>query len=280
MPFFTARSLQEKVIVITGASSGIGAATATACARAGMRVVLAGRRAALLAEQVARIEAEVGTGRALAVGCDVIREAQVRALFEQTRHAFGRIDAVLANAGYGLERPVLQTGEAEHRAIFECNYFGTVRTLQLAWPHLKAAPEGLRHLLVTSSILSEIAPATLGAYAATKAAQDALACALRVELRQAGGQVTSIHPATTRTEFFEQADRRSGGDGQVHLPWMAQSPEHVAGRIVAVLRRPRPEVWPLPGGRWAVALATAFPRLSLKFLTRGVGGYRPPAEVD
>lgn len=256
-----ARNLRDKVIVITGASSGIGAATALACARAGMHVTVAARREEKLHALAAAIE-KIGR-RALPLACDVDSDDDVRRLFEQSWATFGRLDAAFANAGYGLCAAVLDTSDAQHRAIFETNYFGTVRTLRAATPDLRRTPDGLKHLLICSSAASEVGLPMFGAYAATKAAQDSIAGALRAELAHERIDVTSIHPVGTRTEFFDVAGRlggRSLGDSTNTPSFMAQTPEQVARKIVAAIRRPRPEVWPRPSVRLGVAFATAFPR--------------------
>lgn len=257
-------------MVITGASAGIGAATALACARAGMDVVLGARRRDRLDAVAQQIEA-IGR-RAVPVTCDVARDADVAALFEQALGAFGRVDALFANAGHGLCAPVLSMTDAQHREIFEVNYFGTVRTLQAGTPAMRQADGGLRHIVVCSSVASEIALPDHGAYAATKAAQDAVAGALRAELAAEGFVVTTVHPVGTRTEFSAVVGRRSGreiADATPNTPaFLAQSAETVARAVVRSLRRPRPEVWPMPAARYALAMTTACPRLAAWMMRR------------
>ena len=255
------RDLTGKVILITGASSGIGAATALACADRGMHVSLAARSEVKLKE-IARQAAARGV-RAHFYTCDVDDDVQVRKLFADAWERFGRLDAAFANAGYGLHKSVLDTTDAEHRAIFETNYFGTVRTIHAAVPRLQKTADGLKHLLICSSAASEIALPMYGAYAATKAAQDALGGALRAELAQTGVKVTTVHPVGTRTEFFDAASSRSGSTYQAGTPGgLMQSADDVADAVVASLRRPRPEAWPMPAARLGLALTTAMPRVA------------------
>ncbi|HEX7009550.1 MAG TPA: SDR family NAD(P)-dependent oxidoreductase [Phycisphaeraceae bacterium] len=270
-----ARDLKDKVILITGASAGIGAATAVACAQAGMHVTLAARRQDRLRDVAERIEA-LGQ-RALPVACDVARDEDMQRLFESSWQAFGRLDALFANAGYGLCAAVMDTPDDQHRAIFETNYFGTVRCLRHALPQLRATPDGLRHLLICSSSLSEIGLPMYGAYSATKAAQDALASALRGELAHEGVAVTSVHPAGTRTEFFEVAGGPLGVSNTP--PMMMQSPQRVAACIVRALRRPRAEVWPLPIVRLLMALSTAAPSLAAWAMRYYAARYRKEMAV-
>ena len=185
--------LTGHVIVITGASSGIGAALAVEAAGAGMNVVLAARRADRLdqvAEQVRRTGAE-----ALVVPTDVSRDDDVARLVERTVEHFGRLDVMCANAGYGFRAAVADLDPDMHRAVFETNYFGTVRCVQQAIPVMKRQQSG--HIMIVSSIVGRIGLPMYAAYSATKAAQAAFAMALRVELERYG-----IHADTV----YEQID--------------------------------------------------------------------------
>lgn len=265
------RDLTDKLIVITGASSGIGAATGLACASAGMDVVLAARRVDKL-EAVADQVRGLGR-RALAVVCDVTRDQDVAALFQHAMETFGRVDAAFANAGYGLFGSVMETDLQAHRDIFETNYYGTLRTVRQAVPYIQKTDGGLRHLLICSSVASEIGVPQFGAYCATKAAQDSVAGAMRAELADQGITVTSVHPVGTTTEFGERArefslDKRAAERGSNTPKALTQTAEHVAERIVRCLRRPRPEVWPSPVSRYAVAAATASPRFAAWIMRR------------
>ncbi len=264
------RSLQDKVIVITGASSGIGAQTARACARAGMHVVLAARREEKLAEVAAGVRA---LGReAVPVVCDVTRDEDLVRLFEQAMTRLGRVDAIFSNAGYGLYASVLDTTPQQMEAIFQTNYFASVRTVQLGMSALRATASsgGLGHVLICSSAASEIAPPMYGAYAATKAAQDAIACAMRAELAGEGIVVTSIHPIGTESEFSDKVREVSARPAAAAgtPPMFKQSGEHVARCIVRALRKPRAEVWPHRGARLLLALFTACPGLAAWFTRR------------
>ena len=266
-----ARDLSGRTLVVTGASSGIGAAVAEAAGAAGMKVALNARRAEKLDAVAGRVRA--AGGEALAVPGDVTREADVRRLFEEAAAAFGGVDAALANAGYGVEKRFDATSMEEHRAVFEANYFGTLLTLRAGLDAVRSKPEGLRHLLVTSSCVSELGPPRYGAYAATKAAQDAVAQALRAEVAGEGVSVTTIHPVGTKTEFFDTAARHAGKGrtgADTNTPDLfTQTPEHVARRVVAALRKPVAEVWPSRSARFAFAAATALPGLTAWGLARG-----------
>ena len=253
------RDLRNKSIVITGASSGIGADAAVACAAAGMDVVLGARREEKLEAVAARVR-DHGR-RAVFVRCDVTRDEDVRVLFDRAWNEFGRVDALFANAGFGLVFPLLDTPTDRHREMFEVNYWGTVRTLEAGVPMLEKTDDGLKHALICSSAASEIGLPRNGPYAATKAAQDGIASALRGELHDRGVSVTSVHPVGTKTDFFDTAAARSDRDrGERNTPpGLMQSGEHVARTIVHALRKPKPEVWPSVPARFGLALCTAWP---------------------
>ena len=229
-----ARHLQDKVILITGGSSGIGAATAVACARAGMHVSLVARRADKL-EAVAKEVSALGR-KAQFFTANVSRSADMKAAVAACWQTFGRLDAVFANAGYGLFEEVMKTRDDQARAMFDTNYFGTVYSVEAALPRLNETISGLRHVLICSSAASEIGVPMLGVYSATKAAQDSIACAMRAELHGQNIAVTSVHPIGTQTPFMDVA----GGGGKDNTPAMfQQSAARVAKCVVKSLRRPQ-----------------------------------------
>lgn len=259
-----ARDLSNRVIVVTGASSGIGEATALACAQAGMDVVIAARREQRLADLAERIR-QSGR-RALPVVCDVDQDQDVAHLFQETQKEFGRLDCMFANAGRGLMAPVMDTSVEMFKNLFDTNFLGTIRCIQAAISAMRQSPDGSRgrHILICSSCVSEISLPNYGAYAATKAAQDSVAQSLRAELAEEGIYVSSVHPVTTRTEFFDRAKEQSPLDSKTHQPLrlFTQNADHVAQRIVRCLRKPCPEVWPHRPTRYALAFLTAFPSIT------------------
>jgi len=268
------RDLTDKVILITGASSGIGAATAMACARAGMRVSLVARRADKL-EATARAIAPLGHEPHV-FAADVGDAVQLQQAVDDCWETFGRLDAVFANAGYGQLVRVVEMTDADERAMFETNYFGTSLTLRLAVPRLRATPDGLRHVLVCSSAASEIGVPMLGVYSATKAAQDSIASAMRAELYDEGFSVTSVHPIGTKTDFMAVA-----GDAEIDNTPAAfqQTPEYVARCVVRALKRPKPEVWPSVMTRVALAMGTLCPRFAAWVMRRHYRKIAPKAKA-
>jgi NADP-dependent 3-hydroxy acid dehydrogenase YdfG len=190
----------DPVLLITGASSGIGAATARAAAGS-YRLVLAARRE----EELRELAAELGGAeRALAVPCDVTEWDQVQALTATALEHFGRIDAVFANAGFGASRGFLEESVEHWRSMILTNVYGVALTIRATLPHLLERGEG--HFLITSSVAGRRAlPGSL--YSATKWAATAIGESLRAELRQMHDnkaiRVTLIEPGMTDTPFFD-----------------------------------------------------------------------------
>lgn len=191
---------EDPVFLITGASSGIGAAAARAAAPS-YRLVLAARRL----DQLEGLAEELGgPERALAVRCDVTEWDEVEAMAASALEGFGRIDAVFANAGFGATRGFLEESVEHWRSMVLTNVLGTALTIRATLPHL--LERGTGHYLITSSVAGRRAlPGSL--YSATKFATTAIGEALRGELRQMrendGIKVTLIEPGMTDTPFFE-----------------------------------------------------------------------------
>ena len=190
----------DRVLLITGASSGIGAATARAAA-GGYRLVLAARR---LEDLEALAEELGGEERAIAVRCDVTEWDEVQALAATALERFGRIDAVFANAGFGATRGFLEETPEHWRSMVLTNVYGVALTIRATLPHLLERGDG--HFLVTSSVAGRRAlPGSL--YSATKWAATAIGESLRAELRQMHDnhdiRVTLIEPGMVDTPFFD-----------------------------------------------------------------------------
>jgi NADP-dependent 3-hydroxy acid dehydrogenase YdfG len=190
----------DPVLLITGASSGIGAATARAAAGS-YRLVLAARRE----DQLEQLAAELGgPERALAVRCDVTEWDQVEAMAAVALEHFGRIDAVFANAGFGASRGFLEESVEHWRSMVLTNVYGAALTIRATLPHLLERGDG--HFLITSSVAGRRAlPGSL--YSATKWAATAIGESLRGELRQMHDnskiKVTLIEPGMVDTPFFD-----------------------------------------------------------------------------
>ena len=237
-----ARALRGRVVVLTGASSGIGAATARACGREGMRVALAARRK----DRLERLAAEVAAagGEARVVPTDVRDESAVQALVDGTVAAWGRVDVLVNNAGIGMLAPVAMTSAAEFEAIMRVNFFGALYGVLAALPHMRRQRGG--HIVNVASVIGKRASPFRAAYVASKFAMVGLSEALRMELAGEGIAVTTVCPIGTATEFHEVEVNRLGVPGR---GGPIQSAEHVARGIVRALRRPRAEVHPYPPAR-------------------------------
>ena len=188
--------MADPVFLITGASTGIGAATARAAAQAGHRVVLSARsedKLRALADELG------GDDRAIAVRCDVMEWADNEALVARALEAFGRVDVVLANAGFGAKRGWLEETPEHWRDMVLTNVLGAAYTARAAIPALK---DSRGHLLLTSSVAGRRAlPGSL--YSATKHAVTAMGEALRSDLNDTGVRVSLIEPGMVDTPFFE-----------------------------------------------------------------------------
>jgi NADP-dependent 3-hydroxy acid dehydrogenase YdfG len=186
----------DPVFLITGASSGIGEATARRAAELGYRLVLAARR---LERLEALAEELGGTERALAVRCDVTEWADQEAMAETAISRFGRIDVAFANAGFGASRGFLKETPEYWRNMVLTNVYGTALTIRASLPALR---ETQGHLLLTGSVAGRrVLPGSL--YSATKWAVTAMGEAARQELNGTGVRVTLIEPGMVNTPFFE-----------------------------------------------------------------------------
>ena len=217
----------EPVLLITGASSGIGAATARRAAEAGYRVVLGARREDRLRELAEELG---GDERAIAVRCDVTEWEDNQALVGAALDSFGRIDVVFANAGFGAQRGFLEESVEHWRSMVLTNVLGVALTIRATLPHLLERGSG--HYLITSSVAGRrVLPGSL--YSATKWAVTAIGEALRSELRQmhdnTGIRVTLIEPGMTDTEFFDQRPENALADDDLARAaiYALSQPEHV-----------------------------------------------------
>jgi short-subunit dehydrogenase len=255
------RDLAGRVVVVTGASSGIGAATAVACGRAAMRVVLAARRRERLAAVAAAVEGAGGEARV--VPTDVADEAAVHALVDGTVSAWGRLDVLVNNAGVGILATVEQTAGAEFERLVRVNYLGAVHAVLAALPHMRR--QGSGHVVSVASVIGKRASPFRAAYVASKFALVGFSEALRMELRGSGIDVTCVCPIGTATEFHDVEVNRLGVSGR---GGPIQSPEHVARAIVRALRRPRAEVHPYPPARLLFLASSLAPALVDRLLMR------------
>ena len=195
-------TLAGRVAVVTGASAGIGRAVAEQLAAAGVRVVLAARRAERLAEAVAAIRA--AGGEAEAAVTDLRDEAQVERLIDGAVARHGRLDALVNNAAVGHIRPVAEGRSEEWRAVLETNVLGTLVACRAALRHM--LPRGAGDIVNLTSASAHEAWPYLAAYSASKAAVHTLSRALRAEVAAQGIRVMTIEVHNVATEFASNFD--------------------------------------------------------------------------
>lgn len=236
----TVRAMKDQVIVITGASAGIGAALAEEVARRGARVVLVARRRDALEAVAARCGAE----RAAIVVADVTRRAEVERALAEALAAFGRVDVWVNNAGRGISRLVSELTDDDLDEMIAVNVKSALYGMQAVLPHLRA--RGTGQIVNVSSMLGKVPFALVrSAYSAAKHALNALTANLRMELRDAapGIHVTLVLPGVVATDFGRNA--RHGGVDSRALPG-AQAVDEVARVIADAIATPRAEVYTRP----------------------------------
>jgi NADP-dependent 3-hydroxy acid dehydrogenase YdfG len=221
-------SLTDGVVAITGASAGIGRATARELANAGARVVLGARRR----ERLEALEAEF-PDRVVGVEMDVRVPAHSQRLVQTAVDRFGRLDALVANAGIGMYGGILDHTDEELTRMLDTNVAGTIWPIRAAVPEMVRAGQG--DIVIVASVAGFRGGADEAVYAATKFAQVGLAGALDRELREQGIRVTTIGPAGTSTEFAMGTGRTED------MPELRTylKPEDIAFAIRTVLEQPR-----------------------------------------
>lgn len=245
---------RDQVVVVTGASMGIGEAIARAFVSEGARVVMSSRDFKRLEQARAR----VGTlERTAAIECDVRDHRQIDGLVGEARDRFGRIDVWINNAGYGMLDSVATMSMGECRKLFDTNFFGALECMQTVIPILKAQGNGT--IINISSIVGHLPVPHMGAYSATKHALNAISEAARLELEASGVRVMSVCPGRIRTNFGANtvkgsASKRLGDNLQRGI-----SAERCARAIVRGYIRGTREVF-VPWHGWLVShLYEVFP---------------------
>ncbi len=229
-------TLAGRVAIVTGASSGIGAALARALAAEGVRVALAARNEARL-QALAQEIASAG-GQALAVPTDVTDMAQVEAMVQRTEETWGRLDILIANAGIYVQAPTAELDMATLERAMESNYLGAMRTALAVLPVMRR--QGSGHLVFMASQAAFIPIPPDGPYVASKAALSGITQVMRQELAPEGIAVTVIYPGRIDTPLIEH----------LRMPWISPkvSPERLAARVLDAIRaRRRRLVYPFTG---------------------------------
>ena len=228
--------INGRVAIVTGASRGIGAATARALAERGATVVLAARDR----DRLEAVRCELPGTSHLVVPTDVSEPGDVAALVDTTLSAFGRVELLVNNAGVGLTGLVADIRLEDLEEIFAINVFGVVAAVQACIPHMRRQRFG--HIVNVSSILGKRAVPQTAGYAATKFALHALSDGLRVEEAPHGIAVTVVCPGSTDTDFREN-EIQSGSVLLTERPRLDVMSAHAVGEVIAVaIERRRREV--------------------------------------
>lgn len=252
------------MILITGASSGIGEATARRFAQAGARVVLVSEHEESL-HAVAQSICEAG-GQAAAIVADFSKPEQVEGLIARAEQAMGPLETLINNAGVGLGASVLDTKPSDLRFLFEVNFFALASLCRQALAVM--APRGCGHIINVSSAAGRLGGTTIGAYAATKGAVHTFTNSLRMEARAYGVHVSEALPISVRTHFFQNVKGKKYRPSGIVL-----TPEQVAESIVrcAASRHPKAEVLPYRPIRAVFVLDALFPGLIDRFTAKEFG---------
>lgn len=238
--------MDQKIVVITGASSGIGAAAAARVAQEGMTVVLVARRRDVLEAVAATCQ-----GRGHVISADVTARPEVKRVVDETLNRFGRIDVWINNAGRGISRMPSALTDEDVDEMMRVNVMSALYGMQEVLPHFKSRNDG--HIINVSSMLGRIPFATFrSAYSGAKHFLDALTAMMRDEVHQthSGIQVSLVSPGVVRTEFGLNA--RHGGVDSRQLPG-SQSAEEIAEVIAGVIASRQPDVYTRPGSQQQVA---------------------------
>jgi uncharacterized protein len=247
--------LKDKVIVITGASSGIGAITAQMLSKRGAVPVLVARSEDKLRETAAGIQGKYGM-----YTCDVRDTAKVEETFAEILNTYGRIDILLNNAGYGKFADFTSMPTDEFDDMMDVNYMGIVRCTKAVIPHM--LERGTGQVVNVASMAGKIGSSRAVAYTASKHAVLGFTNALRQELRKSGVIVSAVNPGPIATNFFQIAD--PSGNYVKNVAKMMMTPEHVSAKIVKVMEKGKEEM-DLPGlAAFGIRLYGLFPRLADK----------------
>jgi short-subunit dehydrogenase len=227
--------LNNRVVIITGASAGIGLATAKRFAEAGSKVVLAARSREKL-EQTAQELKQQGH-EALAVQTDMTDPAQVNRLVNEAFRRYGRIDILINNAGQAAAGTIEKISPEDYRRIIELNLFGPLFAMQAAIPKMRENGGGI--IINISSMVSKMHIPGLGTYASTKAALNLLSDTARVELERDHIRVITVFPRTTATDFGKNSlgNQIMRGQQRSNPHIIVDTAEYVADKIVEAARK-------------------------------------------
>lgn len=265
------KQFEDEVVWITGGGTGLGKECAKQFAKRGAIVVVSGRREDRLLETVRACE-ELGA-KSLAVTCDVTSEESMQVALASVLEAFGRLDVVLANAGFAVSGRFEDLNADDWRRQFETNVFGLINTVKVALPELKKRKG---RVALVGSVAGFLISPGVGAYHSSKYAVRAIGQLLSVELHGSGVTCTTIHPGFVKSEI-SQVDNK----GVHHPEWSDRRPQKLmwetdkaAGVMVDAIYWRRREFVFTAHGKVAAWLGSRWPGLVHFALTRSGGGYK------
>ena len=229
------QDLHEQIALVTGASSGIGAAIARALAQRGVHVALAARRTDRLQALADELTSDERT-EALVVECDVRDPEAVQAAVRQTLDRWGRLDILVANAGFGYRAPVVEGDIARWKDMIDTNVYGLLLTLKYGVTPMLERGHG--HVIVTSSVAGRVPTLSGSAYCGSKFAATAIADVLRQEVGPQGVRVTTIEPGVVISEFQQVADYPPGILESMLKGATPLVPEDIARAVVFAVEQP------------------------------------------
>ena len=262
-------------MLITGASSGIGEELARQLGQAGAKLTLAARRKERLEELAQRITA-AGKARPLVVKCDVTQDEDLQSAVSETVRQWGKLDVVIANAGFGVVGPLKKLSVEDYGRQFETNVFGVLRTIYAALPEIE---KNKGNIVIIGSVSGWTSSPGASPYTMSKFAVRALANSITPELGLSGVKVTLISPGFVASEI-----RRVDNQGELHedakepIPaWLVVRTDKAVGEILRAVAKGKQEAIITGHGKALVFLARFMPwvlRLAGRRMAAGRGGYR------
>lgn len=261
--------LQGKVVLITGASTGIGRATAKHFARAGAKVALMSRNQTAL-QQLAN-EIQAGNGQALVVAADITKIDEIHRSIEQTLSQWQQLDILINNAGHGVLGQLQATPMTDIRQLFEVNVFAPIQLIQAVYPQMQKQKAG--QIINVSSIVSLRAIPSVAAYCMTKHALNALSDAFRIEAQAHGVEVLSVYPGSTSSDFHK--NQKIIGNTPPHPKWFVKTPDDVAAAILKASVKHQRDTYLTLSSRLMAWVDFVSPHLLDRILAYGYRKYSP-----
>jgi short-subunit dehydrogenase len=276
---YTGAFFRDKAVLVTGASSGIGEELAWQLGQAGAKLTLAARRKELL-ENLAHRIAAAGKPRPLVVQCDVTQDSDLQNAVAETVRQWGRLDVMIANAGFGVVGPLKKLSVEDYRRQFETNVFGVLRTIYAALPEIE---EGKGNIAIIGSVSGWTSSPGASPYTMSKFAVRALANSITPELRLSGVKVTLISPGFVASQIrrVDNQGKFQEGAKEPMPSWLVMSTEKAVRQILRAIARGKREAIITGHGKALVFLERFTPwviRAAGRKMAAGRGSYRQEAK--